>query len=406
MQLSEPSPRYTSVAIALHWLLALALGAMIAIGKNMYDADHQPISWLFQLHKSIGITILVLVIARIVWRFMNPPPALPEAMASMEKRAAHGVHVGLYALMILLPLTGWIMVSVSPFAIATVLYGAVSWPHLPAFAGLALETRELVYPRIENVHELLSWALIALFVLHLAGAIKHELSDEEGVIKRMIPGLFGKTAPPQAPSRGALTAFGSAALFFGVIAATPVIAQSLGNTPAAEPATSGVVANWQIDQEASEIAFSGDYNGNPYSGTFAEWTADISFDPENLADSRAAVSVDVTSIDAGVALYNDTLKATEWFDMGTFPSITIDFSEFEASEDGFSAIGNMAIKGATVEVPLSFSLTIDGDDAVMTGQTTLSRSALDLGQDSDPGGDWVADDVLVDVTVTASRTDN
>ncbi|MEO0881793.1 MAG: cytochrome b/b6 domain-containing protein [Pseudomonadota bacterium] len=400
---SAPSQRYTGVAIALHWLLALALGGMIAIGKNMKDGDGIPIEWLYQLHKSIGITILVLVIARIVWRYLNPPPALPAGMTPWEEKAAHYVHIGLYALMVLLPLSGWIMVSISPFAIATVLYGVVGWPHLPGLATLAIETREAIYPGIEEIHEILSWILIALFVFHVAGAIKHELSDEEGVVKRMVPRLFGKTSAPKAPARGAVAAFGSAAAFFGVIAGGPVIAQSLSSASTGVPAESGVVANWRVDYETSEIAFSGDYNGNPYSGTFSDWTADIAFDPEALEASAVSVSVQTDTASTGTTLYDSTLKSGEWFGVSAFPVATVALSNFVQTDAGYEATAAITIKDLTVDVPFAFSLTIDENTAEMTGETVLSRTALDLGQQSDPSGDWVAEEVLVTVTVKASR---
>ncbi|MEM7661862.1 MAG: cytochrome b/b6 domain-containing protein [Pseudomonadota bacterium] len=406
MSAASPSSRYTSVAIALHWLLALALGAMIALGKNMKTADGLPIEWMYQLHKSIGITILVLVIARLVWRYLNPPPALPGGMTPLEEKAAHYVHIGLYALMVVLPLTGWIMVSVSPFSIATVLYGTIGWPHLAGFSTLALDTKEAFYPQIEEMHAILSWLLIALFVFHVAGAIKHELSDEEGVLKRMIPNLFGETSPPRAPARGAVTAFGSAAAFFGIIAGGPVIAQSFSSAGTGAPAESGVVANWTVDYSASEIAFSGDYNGNPYQGAFSDWTADIAFAPDALETSVVSVSVQTATAATGTSLYDNTLKGAEWFGTSAFPAATVALSSFSETEDGYSATAAITIKELTIEVPFSFTLSIEGDEASMVGTTTLSRSELNLGLQSDPSGDWVADEVVVDVTVKASRTDS
>ena len=78
METRAVSQRYSSVAITLHWLIALMLGGMIALGKNMHASDGRPVEWMFQLHKSVGITILVLMIARLIWRVMNKPPALPD----------------------------------------------------------------------------------------------------------------------------------------------------------------------------------------------------------------------------------------------------------------------------------------------------------------------------------------
>jgi len=402
MTQTQQAERYSSVAIALHWMIAVMLGLMIALGKNMHASDGRPVEWMFQLHKSVGITILCLMIARFIWRLNNKPPALPADMKSLEKRASHWVHIGLYAACFLLPLTGWIMVSVSPFSIATVLYGAVVWPHLPGLAEMALETRQSFYPKIEEVHELLSWALIGLFALHVIGAVKHEISDEEGVLKRMIPGLFGKTTPPRAPSRGAGMAFGSAALFFGVIAGGPVLAQAItSDTSAATEQT--VEANWAVDYEASEIAFSGTHDGNTFTGTFGTWSANINWNDDTLADNSATVTLETGSAETGTPLYDNTIDAVEWFNTGAFPSATVALSNFTAIDDAYTSDAAITLKDTTVTVPFPFTLTIDGDDATMTGTAKLSREAFNLGQDSDAGGDWVSLDIDVAVTVKASR---
>ena len=99
------SPRYSAVAIALHWAIAFGLLFMIWLGWNMDGKE----SW-FQFHKSVGITILILTVARIVWRLMNPPPTAPTDLKPWENKASHAVHIGFYALMVIMPLTGWLTV--------------------------------------------------------------------------------------------------------------------------------------------------------------------------------------------------------------------------------------------------------------------------------------------------------
>ena len=115
---AEVSSRYTGVAIALHWAMAALLVFMIWLGWNMDENEAR-----YQLHKSIGITILFLALARLAWRFANPPPPLPEGMPGYERTASHLVHLAFYALMIGIPLGGWFMVSVSPLHVPTVLFG-------------------------------------------------------------------------------------------------------------------------------------------------------------------------------------------------------------------------------------------------------------------------------------------
>jgi len=404
MSQAPSSERYTAIAITLHWLVAFGLGSMIALGKNMHDADHRPIEWMFQLHKSVGITILILMIARLVWRLMNPPPPLPADMKPLEKRASHWVHIGLYLLVFALPLSGWIMVSVSPFSIATVLYGTIGWPHIAGLPELALETRQSIYPTVEEVHEIMSWLLIALFALHVIGAIKHELSDDEGVLKRMIPRLFGKTTPPSAPSRGALMAFGSAFAFFGIIAGGPVIAQSLGGeTPVTQNQAEG---NWLIDYDASEIRFSGTHSGNEFSGVFEDWSATINFDADALDTASVNVSVSTASAQTGDTIYDNTLDAAEWFNIQAFPEAIVELSNFRTSEDGAEsgliADAALTIKEVTTEIPFRFQLIETDGVWTMTGKTELSRAALNLGQESDATADWVSADISVSVTVQAS----
>ncbi|MEO0786968.1 MAG: cytochrome b/b6 domain-containing protein, partial [Pseudomonadota bacterium] len=99
-----PSHRYTSVAIALHWFIALAILSLIPGGWFMSDLPNEsPLKeGLYQLHKSVGITILILTLARIAWRVMNPPPEDAAGMAGWEKTASHATHIAFYGLMILL----------------------------------------------------------------------------------------------------------------------------------------------------------------------------------------------------------------------------------------------------------------------------------------------------------------
>ena len=393
------SARYSAVAIALHWVIAIGILFMIGLGWNMDGSER-----LYQLHKSIGITILLLTVARIVWRLMNPPPALPDEMKSWEKALSHGVHIAFYGLMILMPLSGWLLVSTSyEFDVPTVLYGLVSWPDLPGVGFLANEGG---HGTVQFVHSKLAWVAIGLLGLHVAGAVKHELSAEEGVLKRMIPGLFGKTTKPVAAPASFLAAFGGAIALFAIVAAIPALSGGSTNRVDTTNATPGddFQANWAVDYDASRIAFSGSYDGANYSGNFADWTATIRFDENNPDDAAARVTVQTASANAGKKLYTDSLKSAEWFDVSEHPTATVILSNFrQATDERFEADATLKLKDTTVTVPFAFSLVIDGDTARMNGQTVLKRTPLDLGQQSDPSADWVGEDVSVDVTLEASR---
>ena len=181
--------RYSTVAIVLHWLIAAAIGFQILIAWRMADL-HTPLGFaLTQLHKSIGITILLLSLARLAWRLAYKPPPEPSTLAPWEHRLSQLVHLAFYLIMIGMPLTGWIMVSASKTGIPTLLYGAIPWPHVPGLATLPAAAKAGWRTFGSESHEILAWGAYGLILLHVAGALKHQLFDRETpVLARMAPG--------------------------------------------------------------------------------------------------------------------------------------------------------------------------------------------------------------------------
>jgi cytochrome b561 len=181
-----PSARYTGVAIALHWLMALGVLALVVIGLTMTHGGLASMEKfkLYQLHKSIGVTVLLLLALRLAWRLTHRPPPLP-AMPPLERFAAEGAHLALYLLLLALPLTGWALVSASPFNLPTVLYGTIPWPHIPWFAELA--DKASAEKSLKFVHSRLAWAMIGLVALHAAAALRHHFVLRDKVLTRMLP---------------------------------------------------------------------------------------------------------------------------------------------------------------------------------------------------------------------------
>ncbi len=196
--MAEPiaQARYHAVSVALHWLIALGILALIAIGLAMTHLALAPMLkfQLYQLHKSIGVTVLLAVLVRILWRLGHRPPPLPD-LQRLEKAAALGMHALLYVLMVALPVTGWALVSVSPFNLPTVLYGLLPWPHLPVLA--TLKDKAPVETVLKFIHGKLGWLLLALVVLHAAAALRHHFILRDGVLWRMLPFV----APPAKEKR-------------------------------------------------------------------------------------------------------------------------------------------------------------------------------------------------------------
>lgn len=169
-------PRYSATAIALHWLLAMAILASLLVGNFMSDLPVSPLRLkLVSWHQWAGVTILALSFVRLGWRLAHrPPPDVP--MARWQRNAAHATHIAMYALFFAVPLAGWAYSSAA--GLPVVWFGALALPDFVA-ADKALAAS------LKPLHALLAYTLAALVALHVAAAIKHELVDHDGALGRM-----------------------------------------------------------------------------------------------------------------------------------------------------------------------------------------------------------------------------
>lgn len=170
--------RYTRVAIALHWMIAILIVTNLTIGLLM---DSLPRGTL-PLHKSIGMLVLFLGLVRLGWRIGHRPPPLPTGVTRWERRIAGAVHWTFYALIILIPLSGWIFTSASLKRHPLSFFGIFPLPMFPvaqdkAIAGVWADR-----------HELMAYLMIALLLLHVGGALKHRFIQRDRILDRMLPG--------------------------------------------------------------------------------------------------------------------------------------------------------------------------------------------------------------------------
>jgi cytochrome b561 len=172
--------RYSSVAIAFHWTIAAAIIFNLVLGLFH---DGLPRDWqVMPVHKALGITILVLSVGRLAWRLAHRPPLLATNTAPWERTVALAAHWILYALMIIMPLTGWAMSSVGRNGGAP---RPLTWfwlfdiPYLPVTPGVAGISHES--------HEILGYLMAALVVLHIAAALRHHLILRDSTLARMLP---------------------------------------------------------------------------------------------------------------------------------------------------------------------------------------------------------------------------
>jgi len=180
---TDSDPAYTLVAMAFHWLLALALLGLFGMGLFMADLPISPLRLkLYNWHKWAGMSFLTLSCLRLLWRLTHPAPALPAdiqaRMPAWQAMAHSATHYGLYALFFIVPLVGWAYSSAAGFPI--VLFGVLPLPDfVPSDRALA----EL----IKLWHEISAFALMGLVMLHVAGALKHQFIDKDGLLSRILP---------------------------------------------------------------------------------------------------------------------------------------------------------------------------------------------------------------------------
>ncbi|MDP3748389.1 MAG: YceI family protein [Phenylobacterium sp.] len=410
--------RYSLVAIVLHWLIAAAIVFQLILGWRGHGLRTTLEGFsLIQLHKSVGVTILALSLARLAWRLTHRPPPEPETLAPWERRLAVATHWGFYVIMIGLPLSGWVVVSTSKITIPTLLYGVVPWPHVPGLAELAAPAKSAWNLVAYGVHKSLAWTAWGLLALHVAGALKHQLfSRDEPVLARMAPGAkAGRWLEPRLVAillaAGAITTTGFlvsppvpvsrlAPAAAPVAALTPATATP---APVAAPTVPGEPSRWAV-APGSTLGFATAFSGTPIEGRFQRWRADIVFDPDALDRSNVRVEIEVASADTGDSQRDEVLPSGDWFDAASHPKAVFAARRFrKTGTDRYVAEGELTLRGATKPLRLPFTLKIDGDTARLTGVTSLDRTAFGVGQGEWTNTDQIPAKVTISVDLTARR---
>jgi cytochrome b561 len=180
IRLRNTADSWGVAARGLHWLIAALILAQFIIGSVADEMKLTPAKLdLFVWHKSIGVTILALAVLRFLWRLGNPPPAMPAGTPGWERRLAALGHWALYALLFAVPISGWLVSDASrvPFKA----YFAVPMPDL-------IETSRSLQDAAEEVHEMLTMALLVVVIVHIAAALRHHFLLRDDVLRRMLTG--------------------------------------------------------------------------------------------------------------------------------------------------------------------------------------------------------------------------
>jgi len=410
MALSNTDHSFGMVTKTLHWLMFLMVLTVIPLGLVAVDMaqelrnpdivstgdDFTRTFLLFSLHKSLGLTIFLTALVRILWALIQPKPGLLNADRPVEAFVAKTVHWLLYGSLLLVPLTGWLThAATSGFAPIWWPFGQ-SLPFVPKDDALAIT--------LAGVHMVLERVLVLSIFLHIIGALKHHFVDRDATLRRMLPG--GRNIPPppaQVQSRAPIlvaVALWAAALGlgvgFGFIAPWKAVPPS---AMAQEPAPVEQAGSpWQVTD--GQVQFTLTRLGAQFEGSFADWTANIHFtdDPDAQVLGRVEVTINIASLVLGA--FSQQAMGPDYFDADFFPQASFS-GDITRTETGYLATGPMTLRDTSLIIALPFDLTFAGASATMTGHIALNR--LDFGVAAQ-----IADDATlgwnVDVAIQLSAT--
>ena len=344
-----------SAAKFFHWATAALVFVQLAIGWMAVSWHLSPTkAHLYVWHKSIGMLLLVLVALRLLWRFVNPTPALPADIPAWQCRAARASYVMLYAILIAMPLTGWVLNSAANVPVR------IFWlVPLPSIVVASKSTASLA----ALVHMTLFAALTALIAIHITAALRHHFFSRNDVLIRMLPAF----------RRRALRSIAVVATL--VFAALPRTAQAAG---------------WNMEPGAGRLEFLVTFESAPAVGVFKQFDTHVYLEPERPQESRIDVKIATASADMMSAGFNNVIRTRDWFDCEHFP-----YAEFRSIDvrrlgaDSYVAKGTLSLKGVsrTVEVPFVWNEAASG--AALRGELTVKRSHFGIGT-----GEWIGNEVV------------
>ncbi|EEE38856.1 cytochrome B561 [Rhodobacteraceae bacterium KLH11] len=408
MSLTNTESSYGSVTKAFHWLTALLILTAFPLGwfanelaHAIYDpdiatteSDIARAARLFSLHKTIGVTVFFVALARILWAITQTKPGLLNADNKPEAFAAEAVHWLLYGSLVLVPLTGWIHhAAAEGFAPILWPFGQ-NLPLVPKSATLAEFTASL--------HWLFVWTLGGSLALHILGALKHHVVDKDSTLRRMLPGDAEAPEPP-AQHHSMVPAVAALAVWAAVLAGGWSLGMFSHHSEAAAGTTelTEVQSDWQVQDGTLAITIT--QLGGPVTGSFADWTAAIAFD--DPAEPGLAGTVDVTIAIGSLSLgtVTDQAMGAAFFDNAQFPTAQFKADLFK-TENGYEARGPLTIKGQSLDIALPFTLEMEGNTARVAGSVDLNRLDFGVGT-SQPTEGSLGFAVTVGVDLTATRSE-
>lgn len=380
MSLTNTRRSYGTVSKTFHWLTALLILAALPLGWIASDLAHavtDPASGatdaqvaraalLFSLHKTVGVAVFFVALARIVWAVTQTRPGLLNADNRVEATAAELAHWLLYGALVLAPLSGWVHHA------ATTGFAPILWPFGQSLPFVPESTA--VAQASGAVHYVAMLVLVGALLAHVAGALKHFLIDRDFTLQRMLPG-FGPGPQPPVARHAALPPLLAGLVWIGALGLGAWNGQpaTTGSAPRMA-ALDQVASDWQVQDGTLEIAVR--QMGSAVTGRFSDWTAAIDFAPRDTPGPAGTVRVQVSIPSLILGSVTDQAMGADFFAAERFPRAVFD-AEILKTESGYVAQGPLALKGAEVAIALPFTLEMDGDLARVSGSLSLNR--LDFG---------------------------
>lgn len=373
MALTNSPTRYGAVARSLHWLTAALILTLIPLGlyanalASGTDAELARKAAFFSVHKTLGVTVFFVALLRVLWALgqRHPVPLHPDRR--LETWAAATVHWALYAAILLVPLSGWLHHA------ATDGFAPIRWPFGQSLP--LVPKSPAVAEFFATCHWLFTKVLIAALILHIAGALKHAVIDRDATLSRMSRGT--EAGDPSAAHAARAPLFAAAAIWvlsLGAAAALALPGLIGGAAPGAVGSAEG--SEWAV--ESGTLSIRVRQMGQDVSGSFATWSAAITFDPD--AEGPVLGGVDVRVDTASLTLGSVTAQAltSEFLDTAAHPEAVFS-AAIHRDGEAYIAEGDLTLKGEKRPATLPFTLALDGDRAHATGQLTLDRRGYNIG---------------------------
>lgn len=384
---------FGSVARLFHWLTALLILTSLPLGvvANRWPYDTAEAlatkAQLFSLHKTLGVVVFCVALARILWAMTQPRPAPLHPDRKAELRLAELVHWLLYASLVIVPLSGWVHhAAVTGFAPILWPFGQ-DLPFVPKSEALGVAAGA--------AHWVFTKVLAAALLLHVVGAVKHHVVDRDATLRRMLRGEVAPANPRHPPRSGlpvalAFVLYTAAAGVAGLLVPqggrmTAAAEPPMATAPQAEvaaPETAVIEAragNWAVAE--GTLAVTVRQMGQAVTGSFGTWQADITFEPELTDGRHGAVRVVIDT--ASLILGSVTAQAhgPEFLDTAQHGEAVFEADLLPAAKGdaGYLARGTLNLRGVTLPVEMPFTLRLEGDRAEMAGAVQLDRRDFGMG---------------------------